>query len=240
MDLTLLITLFGIAILDSINPSAIVITVAQLSNGKNPVAKCLAYIFGIYITYFFLGTVLYSSYSAFGNSFKIDFNGLINFINQPPIWAFYLQLVIGISLIIYSIHYFRPKIQEVTEVKDIKLSSIESKTSLTASFLLGITVTGVEAFTALPYFGAISTLYISNLGFFRSLILLIIYNIIFILPPLILVLMYKIFTSKFEELTIKIKSNLGKYTHKVLKYGFIILGIYLSIESTYNVLILLG
>ena len=233
MNPTLLITLFGIALLDSINPSAVVVTVAQLSCSKKPVANCLAYIFGIYITYLFLGISIYSFYSAFGNSFKIDFNSLINFIDQPPLWAFYLQLVIGISLIVYSIYYFKPRIEEVN---DKKFTPVESKSSLASSFLLGITVTGVEASTALPYFGAISTLYISNLGFFRSLILLIIYNIIFVLPPLMLVLMYKTFSYKFEESVSKIKSILAKYTHIVLKYGFIILGIYLSIESIYNIL----
>lgn len=50
-------------------------------------------------------------------------------------------------------------------------------------FLLGITITGVELATALPYLGAIGILTNASLAPAQWLTLLLIYNLIFVLPP---------------------------------------------------------
>ena len=48
----LLSTIFGMAILDSFNPSAIALIIIILTTGKNSIAKALAYVGGIFATCF--------------------------------------------------------------------------------------------------------------------------------------------------------------------------------------------
>ena len=189
--------MLSMGLLDSLNPSAIAVTIIQLSSDKKPILKALAYILGIFVTYFSLGIVLFGLYSYFGNN--LDFGFLTNLINNPPIWAYYLQLIFGIFLCIYSVFYFLPK----TASKKINM---QSKPSLLLSFGLGATITLIESATALPYFGAISTIYLANVGFLTSLILLFAYNIIFVLPPLILVSIYSFFPAKFDIFIFKVKT----------------------------------
>jgi cytochrome c biogenesis protein CcdA len=228
MNFSLLASIFGIAVLDSVNPSAIVVTLAQLSGGKNVVTRCLFYILGIFLTYLIIGLVLYTLYFYFGSSFQFDFGPAKNFIDQPPIWSYYLQILLGPCLVIYALYYFRPNSKKS---KPKTPSSKSSKNSIITSFLLGVTVTGVESVTALPYFGAISTLYIANVNYAQGVLLLIVYNIIFISPPLFLVVIYKVFASRFASIVSNLGRIFSKYGFLTLKYGFIALGLFLFLEA---------
>ena len=61
-----------------------------------------------------------------------------------------------------------------------------SASTYAALVALGVTVTAMELPTAVPYFGAIALLTTADLPWARWLPLLIVYNAIFVLPPLLL------------------------------------------------------
>jgi cytochrome c biogenesis protein CcdA len=229
MNIALITTLTTIALVDSINPSAIVMTLVLLSSGKNKVLKSLVYVTGIFVTYFAIGSVLLLAYNLFGSSFKFDFNPLTNFIIKPPLWSYYLQLILGCWIVVYAVKYFSKK----SNNDSIEPSKSQPK-SLLAVFVLGMTITLVEASSALPYFGGISTIFVANLGLLNSLIFLTIYNLVFILPPLAIILIYCFNSNHFERIISRIKCLLQKYSYSVLKYGMIVIGAGLCADSLMN------
>jgi cytochrome c biogenesis protein CcdA len=233
MNLTLLATLLGIAVLDSVNPSAIAVTLVQLGSGKNAVARSIAYILGIFTTYSLIGLVLLVAYQSFGAHFQSFTIDIPAFINNPPLWQYYLQLVLSIILIIFACFYFQPKLEKA---RSDKTKEVKSKNSLLGSFILGISITAIESATALPYLGAISTIYLSGVGNTVGIFLILGYNIIFVLPPLALVALYLCFGSKFEKIVSRIRKFFEKHTHFILKFGFIVLGVFLLIESVLGIL----
>jgi cytochrome c biogenesis protein CcdA len=219
MNIALILALISIGLVDSINPSAIVMTIAQLSGRTHVVRNSLAYIVGIFCTYYTLGVVLILAYAKFGSLVSLDVTPITTFFYNPPQWAFTLQGIIGLFTIIYSVFFFK-KIEN--EFKESKTAS--AKSSILSSFILGIVITGVEAGTAIPYFGAILTLYLSNIGIAQSLILLVMYNLIFVLPPLCIIGLYLIFKDQFQSIINIINQLQVRYTHLVIKYGMIGIG----------------
>ena len=193
----------------------------------------MAYILGIFTTYTFIGLVLFLSYWNFGTYFQSLTIDIPAFINNPPLWQYYLQLVLSVVIITYACYYFRPKLENG---RSDKTKEIKSKNSLLSSFILGISITAVESVTALPYLGAISTIYLSSVGLGGGILLILAYNVIFVLPPLVLVMLYLRFGNKFEKIVNRVRSFFTKYTHYILKFGFIALGIFLLVESLLGIL----
>ena len=64
--------------------------------------------------------------------------------------------------------------------------------------LLGVTVTAMELPTAVPYFGAISILTAADLPMARWLPLLVLYNAIFVLPPVLLLVAHVVFGRRLD------------------------------------------
>jgi cytochrome c biogenesis protein CcdA len=226
MNISLILTLISIAIVDSINPSAIVMTLVQLNGTKKVIANSLAYIFGIFCTYYTLGIVLIYLYSTVGSNFNVDFTPLTSFFEKPPNWAYWSQLILGIATIIYAIKFYKRADNNSTNT-----NNKSAKSSIVSSFILGIIITGVEAGTAIPYFGAISALYIANVGMFQSVVLLFFYNLIFILPPLTIVALFVLFRSKFQSVIDSINQFTTKYSYPTLKYGMTLVGLMLIVDS---------
>ncbi|MGL4759815.1 MAG: GAP family protein [Patescibacteria group bacterium] len=226
MPTPIILTLLSIALVDSINPSAIVMTLVQLNGPKKVVANALSYIFGIFCTYYIIGVILLYAYHVIGSNFKVDLGPISNFFSSPPAWAYLAQFVLGIVMLVYAFIFFRKK---DNQFKDENKRS--SKSSLLGSFVLGVLITGVEAGTAIPYFGAISTLYIANPGLISSAVMLFFYNIVFVLPPLLIVVLYLMFRSQFGVLIERINLLQSKYSFLLIKYGMIIIGVLLLIDS---------
>jgi cytochrome c biogenesis protein CcdA len=228
MNFAQLISIFiPIAILDSFNPSAILLTVSMLASGTK-IRNILLYIFGISCTYFGMGTVLVIGYQLFGSGFKLDLNFVGEYISKPPLWTILTELIVGVSLFVYSLNQ---RINKNTTVKKVEPKPIVQK-SMLSFFLLGVVITGAESTTALPYFGAISTLFLANKGVLTNLSLLGIYNIIFILPALLLIAIRLYYKEKFDRVINSIQILSNKYTPKVIFWGGLVFSFYLIFDAT--------
>jgi hypothetical protein len=106
-----------------------------------------------------------------------------------------------------------------------------TQTSLFGFIALGVGITGVEATTALPYFGAISTMFLANFGLLTNLILVFFYSLIFVLPPLVLIGIRLVYKDHFEMVLAKLKKLSQRYLPSIGFYGNLILAIYLIIDS---------
>jgi cytochrome c biogenesis protein CcdA len=182
IDLPTLSVVVGSAAIDSINPCAIGVLILMVSvvlGGKGSVKRLLLlgglYIFSIFVTYLLAGL------------------GLIYFLASVPLFvAEYLALIVGSFVILAGIleikdffwygqgfslqipPYFAEKIKEYS--KNVTIPGV---------ILLGAFIAGVELpCTGAPYLAIITLL---SLNFdFHAFLLLILYNIIFVSPLLVI------------------------------------------------------
>ena len=129
-----------LAVLDSINPSAIVVTLYLLSTaGSRALTQVGVYVATIFVTYLLLGVVMMLGIGALLPSLGAALDG------QP---GFILQSVMGLALVIYSVRATATS----EPAPAVRPPSAGTYAALVA---LGISVTVMELPTAVPYFAAI-------------------------------------------------------------------------------------
>jgi cytochrome c biogenesis protein CcdA len=163
-----LLGLLALAFVDSINPSAIVVTLHLLSRGRVP-AQVAVYIAAIFLTYLMLGAMMMSGIDALLPSSRTAGSTRLGFI---------VQGFIGLAMLLYAI-------RTPTTAGSAPRAEPNASTYAALAFL-GVTVTIMELPTAVPYFGAIALLTSAGLPTGTWLSLLVLYNAIFVLPPLLL------------------------------------------------------
>jgi cytochrome c biogenesis protein CcdA len=175
-----LVGFLALALVDSINPSAIAVTLYLLSRGRVP-AQVIAYVAAIFLTYLTLGAMMMAGIDALLPSLRIAGDSRT---------AFIVQGLIGLALLLYAIR-----------APDAAASApgVEPGASTyVALALLGITVTAMELPTAVPYFGAIAFLTSAGLRPAQWLPLLVLYNVIFVLPPVLLLVGHAAFGKRLD------------------------------------------
>ncbi len=170
----LLAALIGIAMLDSINPSALAMTAYILLQAPERLKykSVIAYVCGIFVTYLLLGAALITGSNA----------ALAALPNGSGRWLAGAQIILGSAMILWAVipHKKQPK----------RKVSLVFKPSAMA--MLGGGVTIVELSTAFPYFAALGLLQQTHVTAINKAVLLLAYNIIFVLPPLTLLSLYKV------------------------------------------------
>lgn len=177
-----IVTILGAAVIDSVNPCAIgvlILMVSVIISAKQSVKRLLLlgglYVFAIFTTYLLAGL------------------GLLYFLANIPLWITeYLSISVGIFVILAGI----------LEIKDFfwygkwisltipasfakKIHIMSTKTTVPGVIILGAFVSAVELpCTGAPYLAIITLL--SQYFDFTAFILLVIYNIIFVAPLLVI------------------------------------------------------
>jgi cytochrome c biogenesis protein CcdA len=184
-------SLIVLAALDSINPSAIVVTLYLLSRAEASV-QVGVYITTIFVTYFTVGLLLILGIGAF----------------LPPIETLLrspqglgVQLLVGLALLVYVVRASRAS----TSTMPVTPPSARTYASLV---LLGVGVTVMELPTALPYLGAIAVITSAELPILQWLPLLGMYNAIFVLPPIMLLIGHLFFETQLRDRYESLKSRL--------------------------------
>jgi cytochrome c biogenesis protein CcdA len=188
-----LLGLLALALVDSINPSAIVITLYLLSR-ERVAAQVVVYIATIFLTYLALGAMMMLGIDALVLSLRTTGGGRLGLI---------VQILVGLAMLLYAI--WPP-----TTAKSAP--RVEPSASTYAALaLLGVTVTTMELPTALPYFGAIALLTSADLPITRWLPLLVLYNAVFILPPVLLlaghVVVGRRLDARYDDLRMRLQAG---------------------------------
>jgi cytochrome c biogenesis protein CcdA len=160
--------LAGLALLDSINPSAIAITILLMTQPRFA-ARAAAYIGAVFATYLLLGVAILAGLDA-----------AWAYLDSRA--AYVAQAVLGGGLLAYAL--FAPE----RKPKEDKVAADTG--SLARVALLGAGVTVAEFSTALPYLGAITLLADAKLPWAAAGSILVAYNAVFVLPPVLLTLAF--------------------------------------------------
>lgn len=160
-----------LAVIDSINPSAIVVTLYLLSvAGSRALAQVAVYIGAIFITYFSLGVMLMLGIESLLPSLGGVLRGWTGLVAQS---------LVGLVLLVYSL-------ATSTNRQPSPVVARPSASTYAALVMLGVSVTAMELPTAIPYFAAIALISEARLPIRAWAPLLGIYNVIFVLPPIAL------------------------------------------------------
>ena len=208
-----LLALLGLALLDSLNPSALALTLYLVTTGARA-SRVLTYIAAVFITYFMVGLLLLLGLTSLLSTFQGAFESTASYI---------VQAVIGAAMLIYS---FSPNKRGEAEAVETKAPRSQG---FVAMFLLGVTITVAEFPTAFPYLGAIGILDSLRLPFLSWLLLLLGYNLIFVAPPLLLFGTYRLFGNRYEAWFKRYEKRLKYEARETMLWtvgiiGFLLLG----------------
>lgn len=210
----LLAGVFGLAVLDSLNPSAILMTLYLLT-GAGHARRVLTYLAGVVGTYFTIGLL-----ALFGLDLATSLGERL--LNGPVAYA--IQGLIGALMLVYSLlpHRQRGGRRE-------RRPPLTSRPG--ALFALGATITLVEITTALPYLAAIGLLTSAHLTPVQSLPILVAYNLIFVAPPLLLLAAYGAVGARLEARFTALRARLAAGSREATLWIVGIVGFFLLQDS---------
>ncbi|WP_270341583.1 GAP family protein [Bacillus mobilis] len=214
MDAEQLLLIGGLAILDTLSPTTIGVTIyLLLTNNESLTKRLFVYLLTVAGCYFAVGVSL-----MLGLNFLFDIISGV-FQNRFVSWALF---IIGALLFIASF-YIPPK-------KNSKLPSPKSN-SILSMIALGFTTTLIEAGTAFPYFAAIGILTTSNLSWIEWSSILAGYNFIMVLPSLVLFLFYLLFGRWMQKPLERLRMKIANHSGSALSWIMCIVGLLLIINS---------
>lgn len=213
---TLIAPLVAIAVLDSLNPTATAIQVYLLSTPK-PIARSVLFIFGVFLAYWTAGLLIVL---GFGKVITTLMNSAGSFLSNPIIYI--LQFIIGAVML--AVGWTLNTADERKTVKHPK------NLKLTYTFLLGLGVTIWEFPTALPYLAALERVIQARLDLLSLMSVLSLYNVLFVLPLVILLGIYILFQESAVPLLNAINRSINKFAPKILRVILIGLGAILIID----------
>lgn len=187
--------------IDGINPCAIGLIILLLGYliifAKRPdmVPKLGGvYIATIFVTYFLIGLFFYKFISLLvGLPYYHDISRIIRYVIGGAL------VVSGLINIKDYFWYGRGISLQVPESKRWKLTRYVQKTTVPATFFLGLMVTLFELPCSLPlYVGSVNILH-ENLGVLKAVLYLLLYNVMFVMPLLVIFILI-LFGKRIAEL----------------------------------------
>jgi cytochrome c biogenesis protein CcdA len=213
MNATIL-SVLGIALIDSINPSALVMTLYLLTQGAFAL-KVLVYVSAVFLH-------------------LPDYRHAAHARDRHPVchlrgaarWPRRLQRSGRSRALMLSYAVLAP-----SDPKPKRETQKPEAQTWAAIFLLGVTITFVEFSTAWPYLGAIAVLTGADLTITQWLPLLVLYNLIFVLPPLLLLLAYHLLGRRLQARFDAWRESLRKSTRSTMLWILGIVGFFLLSDS---------
>lgn len=210
MGTDILIYLGGLALLDTLSPTIIGVTLFLiLTDNRNLTSRLLAYLLTVGLLYFSLGIIM-----MLGLNFIIETFSNI-FQNKIVSWVIF---IVGVILFIASFFIPANKQSNIPKPKTQSIFSI---------IIIGITTFIIEAGMALPYFAAIGLLTTIDMPFYQWLPIIAVYNIIMVLPALLLFLGYKLFGKWINPTLVNLRNKISSGSSSALSWMMCIVGVIL-------------
>lgn len=210
MGTDILIFLGGLALLDTLSPTIIGVTLfLVLTDNRNLTSRLLAYLLTVGLLYFSLGIIM-----MLGLNFIIETFSNI-FQTKLVSWVIF---IVGVILLTASFFIPANKKSNIPKPKTQSIFSI---------IIIGITTFIIEAGMALPYFAAIGLLTTKDMPFYQWLPIIAVYNIIMVLPALLLFLGYKLFGKWINPTLVNLRNKISSSSSSALSWMMRIVGVIL-------------
>jgi len=210
----LLLLIGGLALLDTLSPATLGVSVYLLLTDKEKLTKrLLVYLLTVAGFYFAVGVSLMLGLALLLENISDVFQ------NRIVSWTVF---IIGAILFIASFY--------VPTKKNSDLPSPKSK-SILSIVALGFTTSLIEVGTAFPYFAAIGIMTTSNLSWMEWSSILAGYNFIMVMPSLLLFLFYLLFGRRMQKPLKKLRVKIANNTGSALSWIMCIVGIILIFNS---------
>jgi hypothetical protein len=211
----LLPAIVGLAVVDSINPSALLATIALLLRGRAARPLVALYLVAVLVTYLALGLALTLGLGL-----------------APPALldgdaAYLAQGVLGAAMLVYAVAAPRRRPRPGPAGPRPLLAAGRPA----AVFALGVAVTVLELPTALPYLGAVGAITRAELAVAGWLPLLLLYNLIFVLPPLALLAGHLALGDRADRLLERLRDRLGGGAREGLLWLLGLVGFFLLSDA---------
>jgi hypothetical protein len=185
-----------LAAIDSINPSAIVVTLYLLSTaGSRALIQVAVYVSAIFITYLLLGVMMVLGVASLLPSVGGVLGERIGVIAQS---------VVGLVLLVYGL-------TASADRRPAPVVAPPAAGTYAGLVMLGVTVTAMELPTAIPYFAAIALISETAWPMSAWAPLLAVYNVIFVLPPIALLVGHLVLqdrlTASYSALRLRLESG---------------------------------
>ncbi|WP_211750210.1 GAP family protein [Paenibacillus sp. Marseille-Q4541] len=214
MSTELLLMIGGLSLLDTLSPATLGVTVYLLLTEKKKVgSRLIVYLCTIFGFYFSVGVAIKF---GFGFFFEV-FSSFLQ--NSVVSW---ITFIVGGILFVWS--FYVPK----RKMSQDKIPRTKTKSAMIA---LGVTTSLIEVGTALPYFAAIALMTNAGLVWYEWLPLLFAYNVVMVLPPLILYILFMLFGSVMQRPLKYIQNKVSKRSSSLASWIICIVGLLLMIYS---------
>lgn len=196
-----MLSLFAVTLaasaLDSLNP--VIITQQFVLQGMVSNKRHIwAYILAVFLTYFSGGLLVYFGAATL---FQRFFAG---FLEKHFLLLMAAELLLGAALILLTVRFFLQSRISTQSCEAVRASDNPAQQPRSvrpaALFFLGAAATFFELPTALPYFAFLTALLSRQLPAWNVLILLTLYNLVFIFPPVLLYQLYVRCQNRFDVL----------------------------------------
>jgi cytochrome c biogenesis protein CcdA len=198
----------SIGLADSLNPSTIAVAL-YLATGERARGRVLEFTLGVFAVYFIGGAAI-----ALGPG-----QLLLSLVPHPNQTTRYVvELVAGGAMIVAAALLWRNR------ERLSRRQAPEPHPAGRASWVLGASITAVELPTAFPYFAAIAAIVGSGAGPIRQLFFLLLFNVCFVLPLLVIVAVLTFGGDQTERLITRVRSFLQRRWPVVLAVVLLLAG----------------
>ena len=211
----LLPAIVGLAVVDSVNPSALLATIVLLLRGRRARPLVAVYLVAVLATYLAVGVALTLGLA-------ITPQALVH-----SDAAYLVQGTLGAVMLAYALLAPNRRHQR----NPVEPAGLPGAARPVAVLALGMAVTVLELPTALPYLAAVGLITRGGLGVAEWLPLLVLYNLIFVLPPLLLLAGHLALGQRAEVVLARLRDHLGRTAREGFLWLLGLVGFFLLADA---------
>ncbi len=212
--LELYLILFVIGVFDCADPVNVGLHIYLLGT-KKPISASFAYMLGIFVTYFLIGILL-----------LVGLGPLIQniYTQLSPTTEYSIGLALGLLCLYfaYRLYIHREEPPKHRTPKSLAFWDV---------FTIGAVLAFLNFPTMLPYLAAINFILKAQMGIIGDLAALIFYNIIYILPMIIVLCIYSLSGKWGMKILQKLNRYIDQWSLKVMALFLFVLGLYLALDG---------
>ena len=166
-------------------------------------------------------------YFIAGIGIAIGFDLLIDLLENPKPIHFIIQIIIALLLLVVAVMLIKG---EGNKDKKPEFDDSANLTLLSA-FWIGASINLIGLPFAIPYFAVIDQIIQSDLDIVGVILVLVIYNLLYILPFTILILIRKFFGEKGDEILSKISEWMDRISSFLMPIILVLIGLALLVDA---------